>query len=122
MSALNEILSAELSPRWLWAQVPAAWRAFADWWRAEFRDFLPAPLSGWLGSTTGPIIRLAVESDGVRIEAIAARGRLRHETTIAWSDYSLTALDHYLVRVGLRRSDAALELVLPAASFFFRAF
>jgi general secretion pathway protein L len=102
--------------------VPAAWRIFADWWRGEFRDLLPAPLSAWLGGATGPSIRLAVESNGVHVEGISARGRLRHETTFAWSDYSLTALDNYLFRVGLRRSDAILELVLPATSFFFRAF
>jgi general secretion pathway protein L len=119
---MNDILSAELSPRWLWAQVPAAWRAFADWWRGEFRDLLPTPVGAWLGGTTGPIVRLVVESNGVRVEGVSGSGRLTHETTIAWSDYSLSALDQYLFRVGLRRADAILELVLPATSFFFRAF
>ena len=122
MSALNDILFADLSPRWLWAQVPAAWRGFADWWRSELLRLLPGSLVGWLGGTSGPVIRLGVETDGVRVEGVSATGRVAHSGTIAWSDYSRPALDRYLFRIGLKRSDGIVGVVLPPTTFFRRSF
>jgi hypothetical protein len=92
-AALKEILSVDVSASWLWAQVTTAWQAFANWWRSELFDLLPEPLVAWLGGTEGPVIRLGVETNGVRIEGISATGRLADCTTIAWSDYSLASRD-----------------------------
>jgi general secretion pathway protein L len=122
MNALTEILSADVSPRWLWAQLPAAWRGFADWWRSELLDLLPESLVAWLGGTAGPVIRLSVETNGVRVEGVSATGRVAHSGTIAWSDYSVPALHRYLLRIGLKRSDGIMGVVLPPTTFFRRSF
>ena len=121
-AALKEILSVDVSPSWLWGQATAAWRGFAAWWRSELFDLLPEPLVAWLGGTAGPVIRLGVEMNGVRIEGISATGRLADGTTIAWSDYSLAALDRYLSRIGFKRSGGIIGVVLPATTFFQRSF
>jgi general secretion pathway protein L len=68
------------------------------------------------------VIRLGVETNGVRIEGISATGRLVDRATIAWSDYSLTALDRYLARIGFKRSGGIIGVVLPATTFFRRSF
>ena len=103
-------------------QAPAAWRGFADWWRSELLNLLPESLVAWLGGTTGPVIRLGVETDGVRVEGVSATGRVTHSGTIAWSDYSVPALDRYLIRIGLQRSDGIIGVVLPPTTFFRRSF
>lgn len=122
MSALTDILSADVSPGRLWAQVPAAWRGFADWWRSELFGLLPESLVAWLGGTAGPAIRLGVETNGVRVEGVSATGHVAHGGTIAWSDYSVPELDRYLSRMGLKRSDGIIEVVLPPTTFFRRSF
>jgi general secretion pathway protein L len=122
MSALNDILSVDVSPRWLWAQVPAAWRGLADWWRSELLDLLPKPVVAWLGGTAGPVIRLGVETDGVHVEGVSATGRVVHTGVIPWPDYSVPALDRYLSRIGLKRSNGIIGLVLPPTTFFHRSF
>jgi general secretion pathway protein L len=122
MSALNDILSVDVSPRWLWTRLPAAWRALADWWRSELLDLLPRSLVAWLGGTAGPVIRLGIETDGVRVEAVSATGRVVHTGVIAWADYSAAALDRYLSRIGLKRSDGIIGVVLPPTTFFLRSF
>jgi general secretion pathway protein L len=122
MSALNDILSADVSPRSLWVQAPAAWRAFAGWWRSEFLDLLPQSLVAWLGGTAGPVIRLGVETDGVRVEGVSATGRVVHTGVIPWPEYSVAALHRYLSRFGLKRSDGKLGVVLPQVAFFHRSF
>ena len=121
-AALKEILSVDVSPSWLWGQAITAWRGFATWWRSEFFDLLPEPLVAWLGGTAGPVIRLGVETNGVRIEGISATGRLADCATIAWSDYSLAVLDRYLARIGFKRSGGIIGVVLPATTFFRRSF
>src|SRR5262245_17103600 len=103
MNALNDILSADLSLRWLWAQVPVAWRGLVNWWRSEFLDLLPESLVAWLGGTAGPVVRLGVETNGVRVEGLSATGRMAHSGTIAWDEYSVAALDRHLSRIGLKR-------------------
>ena len=122
MSALNEVLSVDVSPRWLWAQVPTAWRGLASWWRSELLDLLPQSLVAWLDGTAGPVIRLGVETDGVRIEGVSATGRVVHTGLIPWADYSVPALDRYLSRVGFKRSDGRIGVVLPSTAFFRRSF
>jgi len=121
-AALKEILSVDVSPSWLWGQATTAWRGFANWWRSEFFDLLPEPLVAWLGGTAGPVIRLGVETSGVRIEGISATGRLADCVTIAWSDYSLAVLDRTLARIGFKRSGGIIGIVLPATTFFRRSF
>lgn len=121
MSALPDILSADLSVRWIWAQMPAAWRGVADWWRSELLDLLPESLVAWLRGNAGPVIRLGVETDGVRVEGVSAAGRVEHSGTIAWSDYSVPALDRHLFRIGLKRSDGIIGVVLPPTTFFRRS-
>jgi general secretion pathway protein L len=121
-AALKEILSVDVSASWLWAQVTTAWQAFANWWRSELFDLLPEPLVAWLGGTEGPVIRLGVETNGVRIEGISATGRLADCTTIAWSDYSLAALDRHLSSTGFTRPGGIIGVVLPATTFFRRSF
>lgn len=122
MSTLTDILFADLSPGRLWAQVPVAWRGFADWWRSELLAFLPESLVAWLGGTAGPVIRLSVETNGVRVEKVSATGPVEHSGTIAWSDYSVAALDRYLFQIGLKQSDRVIGVVLPRAAFFRRSF
>jgi general secretion pathway protein L len=122
MNAIADILSTDLSAKGLWAQVPAAWRGFAGWWRSELLDLLPESLVAWLRGTAGPVIRLGVEADGVHIEGLSATGRVTHGGTIAWSDYSLPALDRHLLQIGLKRSDGTVGVVLPPTTFFRRSF
>jgi general secretion pathway protein L len=122
MSALTDILSSEVSLSRLWAQAPAAWRAFASWWRSELFSLLPESLVAWLGGTAGPLIHLGVETNGVRVEGVSATGRVAQSGTIAWSDYSVPELDRYLLRIGLKRSDATIGVVLPETTFFRRSF
>jgi hypothetical protein len=122
MSAFNDMLSADVSPRWLWAQVPAARRGFASWWRSEFLDLLPQSLVAWLGGTAGPVIRLSAETAGVRVEVVSATGRVMHRGVIPSPDYSVPTLDRYLSRFGLKRSDGTIGVVLPPTTFFHRSF
>jgi general secretion pathway protein L len=67
------------------------------------------------------VIRLGVETDGVRVEGVSAAGRLEHSGTIAWSDYSVPALDSHLFRIGLKRSDGIIGVILPPTAFFRRS-
>lgn len=122
VNALTDILFVDLSARWLWAQIPTAWRGFADWWRSELLAILPESLVAWLGGTAGPVIRLGIETNGVRVEAVSATGRVEHSGTIGWSDYSVPALDRYLSRIGMKRSDQVIGIVLPPTAFFRRSF
>src|SRR5262245_31696866 len=122
MSAVTDILSTDVSLSRLWAQAPAAWRGFANWWCSELFGLLPESLVAWLGGTAGPVIRLGIETNGVRVEGLLAAGRVAQSGTIAWSDYSLPELDRYLVRIGLKRSDAIIGIVLPETTFFRRSF
>jgi general secretion pathway protein L len=68
------------------------------------------------------VIRLGVEADGVRVEGVSATGRVEHSGTIAWSDYSVPALDRYLFQIGLKRSDRVTGVVLPPTTFLRRSF
>lgn len=83
---------------------------------------MPESLVAWLGGTAGPVIRLGVETNGVRVEGVSATGRVAHSGTIAWSDYSLPVLDRYLFQIGFKRSDGIIGVVLPPTSFFRRSF
>jgi len=122
MSALTDILSTEVSLSRLWAQAPAAWRAFASCWRSELFSLLPESLVAWVGGTAGPVIRLGLETNGVRVEGVSTTGRVSQNGTIAWSDYSVAELDRSLLRIGLKRSDAIVGIVLPEIMFFRRSF
>jgi general secretion pathway protein L len=122
MNALTDILSTEVSLSRLWAQAPAAWRTFASWWRSELFCLLPESLVAWLGGTAGPVIRLDLETNGVRVEGVSTTGRVSQGGTIAWSDYSVAELDRSLLRIGLKRSDAIIGIVLPETTFFRRSF
>jgi general secretion pathway protein L len=122
MGALTDILSSDLSVKRLWARLPAAWRGFAGWWRSELLALLPASLFACLRGSAGPVIRLGVESDGVRVEGVLAAGRVAHGETMAWPDYSVSALDRRLSGMGLKRSDGIIGVVLPPGSFFCRSF
>lgn len=122
MNAFTDILFVDLSPRALLAHVPGAWQGLADWWCSELLALLPESLVAWLRGTAGPVIRLGVETEGVRVEQISATGRVEHSGTIAWSDYSVPALDRYLGRIGLKRSDRVIGVVLPPTTFFRRSF
>jgi general secretion pathway protein L len=68
------------------------------------------------------VIRLAADADGVRIEGFSATGRVVHTGLIPWADYSLPALDRYLSRMGFKRSDRKIGVVLPSTAFFRRSF
>jgi general secretion pathway protein L len=68
------------------------------------------------------VIRLGVETDGLRIEEVSATGRVGHAGLIPWADYSVPGLDRYLSRMGLKRSDAKIGIVLPSTAFFHRSF
>jgi general secretion pathway protein L len=122
MSALNHILSVDVSPRWLWAQMPTAWRKLTSWWRSELLDLLPQSVVAWLGAAAGPVIRLSVEADGVRIEGVAGTGRVVHTRLMRWADYSVSALNRHLSRMGFKRSDGTVGVVLPSTAFFHRSF
>jgi general secretion pathway protein L len=122
MGALTDILSSELSAKRLWAQLPAAWRVFAGWWRSELLALLPESFVTCFRGTGGPVIRLGVESDGVRVEGVSAAGRMVHGDSIAWPDYSVPALERRLSGMGLQRSDGIVGVLLPPASFFCRSF
>jgi general secretion pathway protein L len=100
----------------------AAWRSFAGWWRSELLHLLPKSLVSWLGRAAEPLIRLGVETDGVRIEGGSATGRVVHTGFIPWADYSVPALDRHLSRMGFKRSTGKIGIVLPSTAFFRRSF
>ena len=45
-----------------------------------------------------------------------------HTGLIPWAGYSVSALDRYLSRMGFKRSDGKIGVVLPSTAFFHRSF
>jgi general secretion pathway protein L len=60
------------------------------------------------------VIRIGIETEGVRIEGASATGRVVHAGLIHWSDYSVVALDRYLGGI--------VGIVLGPTAFFRRYF
>jgi hypothetical protein len=122
MNEIRELLFTDWSLALIWAQTRAGWRRFSGWWLAEFRDLWPEFVVARLCDNGQPVIRLHVESDGVRVEIASLRGRVVYGGFISRSEYSAAALDRHLSDIGRRRRDAIVGIILPPDSFFHRSF
>lgn len=122
MNAIRELLFTDWSLALIWAQTRVGWRRFSSWWLAEFRGLWPEFLVTRLCDNGEPVIRLQVESDGVRVEVASPRGRVVHSGFISRPDYSVAALDRHLAGIGRRRREAIVGVILPPDSFFHRSF